>query len=155
MLKVYICEDDKSQRDQYSKIIQDIIAIENLDFKVEMISEDPRKVLEHVKNVKGQGSGIYFLDIELKVDDLNGIILAQEIRKYDPRGFVVFVTTHSEMTLLTFKYNVEAMDYIIKDITKDNIKNIKEKFRTVQANKISQSQVLKMRKTITNSAKLW
>ncbi|MDR1771964.1 MAG: LytTR family DNA-binding domain-containing protein, partial [Hungatella sp.] len=47
----------------------------------------------------------------------NGIELAQEIRKYDPRGYIVFVTTHSEMAVLTFRYKVEAMDFIAKDDT--------------------------------------
>ncbi len=120
MLKVYICEDVKSQRDQFLKIIQDTIEVEKLDIKIEMSSDDPQDVLEHVKNVKE--TGIYFLDIDLK-NKINGIFLAKEIRKYDPQGFIVFVTTHAEMTLLTFEYNIEAMDYIIKD----TMKNVQEK----------------------------
>ena len=63
---------------------------------------------------KSKVTGLYFLDIDLHADK-NGIELAQEIRKYDPRGYIVFVTTHSEMAVLTFKYKVEAMDFIIKD----------------------------------------
>jgi len=61
-------------------------------------------------------TGLYFLDIDLQ-SNRNGIELAQEIRKYDPRGYVVFVTTHSEMAILTFRYKVEAMDFITKDET--------------------------------------
>jgi two-component system response regulator AgrA len=57
---------------------------------------------------------MYFLDVDLN-SELNGISLAAEIRKYDPRGFIVFITTHSEMSYLTFQYKVEAMDYIVKD----------------------------------------
>jgi two-component system response regulator AgrA len=46
---------------------------------------------------------------------MNGLILAQEIRKHDPRGFIIFITTHSEMSYLTFLYKCEALDFIIKD----------------------------------------
>lgn len=38
-----------------------------------------------------------------------------ELRRKDPRGFIVFVTVHDELALDTFKYNIEALDYIIKD----------------------------------------
>lgn len=61
-----------------------------------------------------QVNGLYFLDIDLN-SNINGIKLAEEIRKYDPRGFIIFITTHAEMSYLTFLYKVEAMDYIIKD----------------------------------------
>jgi len=123
MLKIYICEDIKEQRDQFLKDIKDIIALEDLDMKIEISSEDPYEVLEHVKNIKE--TGLYFLDINLKTN-IDGVVLAKEIRKYDPRGFIVFITTHTELTLLTFEHQVEALDYIIKDTI--NMGNNKEKF---------------------------
>lgn len=46
---------------------------------------------------------------------MNGFELAQEIRKFDPRGFIIFITTHAELSYMTFTYKVEALDYIIKD----------------------------------------
>lgn len=70
---------------------------------------------------KSEITGLYFLDIDLQAEK-NGIELAQEIRKYDPRGYIVFITTHSEMAVLTFRYKVEAMDFIIKD----NVKTLPE-----------------------------
>lgn len=42
-------------------------------------------------------------------------MLGAEIRKYDPNAKIVFITTHAELTYLTFLYKVEAMDYIPKD----------------------------------------
>ena len=122
MLKVYICEDIQAHLDQLLEMTKDIIAIKNLDMVIEMISKDPEEILENVKKV--QGTGLYLLDVNLKTD-MTGFMLAKEIRKYDPTGYIVFITTHSEMTLLTFKYGVEAMDYIIKDDIK-NLKKIKE-----------------------------
>ncbi|WP_241960035.1 PfkB family carbohydrate kinase, partial [Staphylococcus gallinarum] len=43
--------------------------------------------------------------------------LASEIRKHDPVGNIIFVTSHSELTYLTFVYKVAAMDFIFKDGT--------------------------------------
>ena len=46
---------------------------------------------------------------------MNGIKLGSEIRKHDPVGNIIFVTSHSELTYLTFVYKVAAMDFIFKD----------------------------------------
>ncbi|MBA5760556.1 response regulator, partial [Escherichia coli] len=54
-----------------------------------------------------QGMGLYFLDIDLGQPDMNGFELAQEIRKFDPRGFIIFITTHAELSYMTFTYKVE------------------------------------------------
>jgi two-component system response regulator AgrA len=120
MLKVFVCEDNKEQRERFTKIIKDIIMIENIDMEMALDTESPERLIEYIK--ESRISGLYFLDIDLKAS-INGINLASEIRKYDPRGFIVFVTTHAEMSYLTFTYKVEAMDYIIKD----NYNNIKER----------------------------
>ncbi len=112
MLKVFICEDNKEERERFSKIISDIILIENYDIELELVSSNPNELINHI--AKNDFSGLYFLDIDLK-SEINGIELAAKIRKYDSRGFIVFITTHAEMSYLTFIYKVEAMDYIIKD----------------------------------------
>lgn len=59
---------------------------------------------------------LYFLDIDIKGDSLQGLKMAQYIRFYNPYAIIVFVTTHSEFATLTFKYKVSALDFISKDI---------------------------------------
>lgn len=112
MLSIFICEDDVKQKERYLKAVQDTIMIENLDMEIALSTTDPFSLIEHLK--ENDTTGIYFLDIDLKAK-INGIELAAEIRKYDPRGFIVFITTHSEMSYITFLCKVEAMDFIIKD----------------------------------------
>lgn len=112
MLNIIICEDNELERIKITKFIKDIIMIENLDMKVTLTTDNPNNILEFLK--QNEISGLYFLDVNLNAD-LNGIMLAAKIREYDPRGFIVFITTHAEMSYLTFIYKVEAMDYIIKD----------------------------------------
>ena len=53
---------------------------------------------------------------------MNGLTLAQRIRQVQPRCFIVFITSHSEMSFLTFQYKAEALDFIIKD-TPEHIKS--------------------------------
>lgn len=123
MLEVYICEDNKAQLDTILKSIKNIILIEDFDMNVVIATQDPYDVIKYLKQKKS--TGIYFLDVELK-SDINGIELAKEIRKYDSRGFIIFITTHDEMTPITFKYKVEALDYIVKDDFNKIYNRIKE-----------------------------
>jgi len=112
MLKIYICEDDRIQREKIIEIIEESIMILDLDMSIDLATKDPYELLTRV--AKQKKMGVYFLDINLQTD-INGIQLGEKIRKYDPRGFIIFITTHVEMSSLTFTYKVEALDYIIKD----------------------------------------
>ena len=45
--------------------------------------------------------------------------LAREIRKDNPFAIIVFTSSHSEFALLTFRYQVAALDFIPKDLADD------------------------------------
>lgn len=119
MLKIYLCEDDEKHRAVFQKFIEEVIMIEDFDMAVELALEKPKELLEAIS--KRSESSIYFLDVNLNAD-ISGLQLASEIRKTDPRGYIVFISSHAEMSSLTFQYKVEALDYIIKD-KYVNIKN--------------------------------
>ena len=112
MLNIFVCEDQDDQRQAIAQLIQNIILIEELDMKLVYDTGDPYALLEKVTS--SQNTGIYFLDIDLN-SSMNGMKLAQQIRSYDPRGFIIFITAHSELSYMTFQYRVEAMDFVLKD----------------------------------------
>lgn len=112
MLDIFVCEDDASQRQTIVQTIENTVLIEELDMRLVLDAEDPYVLLEKVKT--SQNTGIYFLDIDLN-SNMNGMKLAQQIRLSDPRGFIIFITAHSELSYMTFQYRVEAMDFILKD----------------------------------------
>ena len=111
MLKVYICEDDYYQQFYLKKIISKTICIENYDMELSLATSDPYKLLNDIKNTNH--TGIYFLDVHLN-SDINGIELAEKIRFYDPRCFIVFITADSNKSNTIFLHKIEAMDYILK-----------------------------------------
>lgn len=112
MLDIFVCEDQAAQRRAIVQMIQNTILIEELDMQLALDTEDPYVLLETVSN--SQNTGIYFLDIDLN-STMNGMKLAQQIRLSDPRGFIIFITAHSELSFMTFQYRVEAMDFVLKD----------------------------------------
>lgn len=125
-MKIYICEDDLSQLQYITKIINNYILIENLDMKIKLSTSDPSQILQEID----QEQSVYFLDIDLH-SDLNGLELASAIRNTDTHGYIIFITTHDEMAFETFKYQVAALDFILKD--QGNLKeNIVRVFQTIR-----------------------
>lgn len=112
MLNIFLCEDDAAQRKALAQLIRNTVLIEELDMELILATPNPYELLEAVK--ASRHTGVYFLDIDLKCD-MNGMKLAQQIRMFDPRCFIIFVTSHSELSYMTFQYRVEAMDFILKD----------------------------------------
>lgn len=116
MLKIHICEDDFIQRENLKELTEKIIKMEQFPMKLGYVEENPYCLLDKMKEEKE--NGVFFLDIDLK-QKMNGLELAKIIREYQPRCYIIFVTTHSEMSYMTFTYKVEAMDFIIKDNPED------------------------------------
>lgn len=117
MIDIIICEDNNIQRKQIEDIIIEEINTSKVNLHIALSSSSSNEILKYVINSKNKNF-IYFLDVELK-GNINGIELANIIRKYDLNGYIIFVTSHAELSLLTFKYKVQAMDYILKSNEKE------------------------------------
>lgn len=128
MIEVFVCEDDVRQREQLNEYIKNYIMIRALDMELTLSTHNPEVLIDYVK--KSNKKGLYFLDVNLE-HEMSGISLGAEIRKYDPDGAIVFITTHAELTYLTFLYKVEALDYIIKNEFEDIKKRVIECIDTV------------------------
>lgn len=117
MLPIYICEDNPTLLQHYQSMIDNILLMEEFDMQIQAAVTTPDELLQAAKQYREEHEsrdGFYLLDIDLNAD-IDGFDLAKEIRNFDSRGFIVFITTHSELAMLTFKYQIEAMDFILKD----------------------------------------
>ena len=113
MLSVYICEDEEEVRRIQRECLEKQIMIQGYDMEIALCSGRPGEILEAVE--KNPGRGIYFLDVELKGEEMDGFALGREIRRLDPRGFIVYVTAYGNLAFETFRYHLEALDYIVKE----------------------------------------
>ncbi|WP_086350863.1 LytR/AlgR family response regulator transcription factor [Candidatus Enterococcus clewellii] len=124
MLTVFICEDDPIQRLLYKDIIERHIIMEELNMKLTVTTDNPLDILQYLDK-NAFNTGIYFLDIDLN-HSLSGLELAMEIRKRDSLGKIIFVTTHDEFAPLTYRYKIEALDFIEKTNIEDTAFRLKE-----------------------------
>ena len=147
MLHIFVCEDDDAQRKNVVQTIHNTVMMEELDMQLVLDTADPYELLEAVKT--SQNTGIYFLDIDLNCD-MNGMKLAQQIRKFDPRCFIIFITAHSELSYMTFQYRVEAMDFVLKDNPDEAKVKIREcllhawERHTLQTNKVRKTYTIEI-----------
>lgn len=116
MLEIYICDDHKEEAKQFETYIQKHLMSfdtpQEPDIHVNPPFYSALDLLSALDNPNQ--TGLYFLDVNLGAG-MNGFELAEKIRGLDSRGFIVFVTTHAEMSSLVFEYQLEAMDYILKE----------------------------------------
>ena len=146
MLDIYICEDTAEILEHTKKTIENHLIIENLDAQLVLASSHPQEVLSHYQAC--QNPALFFLDIDLGTN-INGIQLASDIRQLNKQCFIVFITTHLEMTLLTFQYKVEAMDFIVKPASTQQLQDcIHTALNRISQNKPNTLQIKVDDKTI-------
>lgn len=138
MLNVIICDDINAELVNFTKIIENVIIIENYDMKVQLATNNPYDVLSYIE--KSKTTGVYFLDVDLKCE-LNGIELAEKIRQFDPRGYIIIVTAYPDTMPLIFKHKIEAMDFIKKSDYFDIRNRIEECVKNAYQKHVSHSTV--------------
>ena len=111
MIPVYICDDEPPIRKNLEQIVAGQILILDSDMGPVRALDDPDELLRAQR--EDAVPAIYFLDIDFP-GRMSGLELAQKLRRYDPRGFIVFITAHSDLAFETFRLRLEALDYIVK-----------------------------------------
>lgn len=115
MLNIIICEDEIELLQTYQLIVKNYIkAHPQVKIQLVLATSNPRDVeiymADHPNDLK-----LYILDIEFPASKIKGIDLASKIRETDLNAKIIFITTHEELSTLTFERKVEPLDYITKE----------------------------------------
>ncbi len=113
MIRVYLCDDEQTWLEQLNKSIVDYQIKSDWELTMGYQSTSPVELLRMLSEDTPVG-GIYFLDIDFKTT-INGLELAKQIRELDSQASIIFITTHDEMVMETFRLKLAVLDYIIKD----------------------------------------
>jgi two-component system, LytTR family, response regulator AgrA len=121
-MKLAILEDDSLQREHLLKSIRNYALFQEPSIEIIVCTDKPNELLQHKEYTQ---IDCYLLDIELN-GPIDGMEVAQTIRRENPFSQIIFVTGHAERLPLTFTYKLAALDFIIKrtpdQITLDVIK---------------------------------
>ena len=117
---VVVCDDDPVQAEEIAKMAKNaqmyLSDEDPVEFDFKIIGHSYDEVANYLGNNHLNGA-FYFLDIELSdsAHAKTGLDLAELAKKQDPRAQIIFVTTHEELSLMTFQRRIGPIDYIIKD----------------------------------------
>lgn len=114
MVSIYICDDEPEILEFIKKEIENQILIQAYDMKIARADTKPESLIQEVKRSQSKRN-LYFFDVDFKEKEYDGFMLGKTIRKMDPHGTIVYITSYKDLAYKTFQYHLEAFDYIVKD----------------------------------------
>lgn len=121
MLLVAVCDDLQSDRQKINDYIKDYCSKKDYDLDIHAF-ESGEALAEHYVNGNAFFD-IIFLDIYMV--EINGIMTAKQIRKYDGDCKIIFTTTSTEHALESFE--VFPYNYLTKPIARASFDSVFEK----------------------------
>ena len=107
--RIAICDDEEAQREYLVSLVRSWSAEAGVTAKVTAFSSGESLLFGK------DGQDIFLLDIEMP--GIDGIALAQELRKTAPHAPIVFITGYDRY--LAKGYDVAALHYLLKPLDKD------------------------------------
>lgn len=118
LLRIAVCDDEKLIVDEISQIIDNFTDDNEESIKVYKFNDGYELIKSNIK------FNLIFLDIEMP--EINGIELAENIRKIDSKVQIVYVTNYQNY--MKKAYNVHAFDYIQKPVEREQIHRVLEDY---------------------------
>ncbi|MFD3156321.1 LytR/AlgR family response regulator transcription factor [Haloimpatiens sp. FM7330] len=114
MLKVAVCDDEKTEREIIVHMIDRFLKLNNKCYKLFEFGNG-EDLISSIRDFD-----IYFLDI--KMDKLTGIEAAKKIRLINEKAVIIFITGLKDYVFDAF--DVRAFHYILKPINEAKLKKI-------------------------------
>lgn len=122
---IFLLEDNNVERQQFKQILQAIINSKHaLSHSVITSFANTDSLNRHLPSPSSRN--IFILDLEINGEPQAGLKMSQVIRQHDPQAYIIFLTIHDEFLYQSYKYRVNALDFIDKkqgtirdDLTKD------------------------------------
>lgn len=115
MLNFVICDDNANVLNKLSHMFESIFMKNDLKAKIAFKTTKDSELLSYVTE---NPIDVLVLDINLH-SKLNGIEIANSIRKKNKDCYIIFTTAHSEFVFLA--YQCKTFDYLCKPITNERL----------------------------------
>lgn len=115
MLNFVLCDDNASVLGKLSQILESIFIQNGYNAQIAFQCTNPNELLFYLSK---HTPDVIFLDINFH-SEISGLTLAQQIRKYNKKSYIIFVTGHLEYSPIAYQYG--TFDYISKPFTYDRI----------------------------------
>ena len=113
MLYIYICEDEEVQLNYIREMITEYIADQRIDARIVAARQDPEEIMAELHDYCQPA--IFFIDIQLDGYDMDGFDLARRLKWLNSEYAVVFLTSSTDFAYKVFEYDLEVLDYVVKE----------------------------------------
>lgn len=110
MLNFIICDDDIHMINKLSLLFEKAFIKNDLEAKIVLKTQNYKDVLSFMSS---NIVNVVVLDIEFKNSKLNGLDIANEIRKINKDCYIIFITSHFEYLMKAYDYKTFA--YLFKN----------------------------------------
>jgi len=110
MLNFVICDDEVNMLNRLSSLFEKAFIKNDFSAKIVLKTSDYKKVLSFMSS---NIVNVVVLDIEFKNSNMNGLNIAEEIRKINKDCYIIFVTSHFEYLMQAYDYKTFA--YLFKN----------------------------------------
>lgn len=115
VLNFVLCDDNLNTLNKLSHMFESVFMKNDLEAKIAFKTTKDSELLLHMKE---NPIDVLILDINLN-SKLDGIEIANQIRKKNKDCYIIFTTAHSEFVFLAYK--CKTFDYLCKPITKERL----------------------------------
>lgn len=114
-MNVYLIEDDLKFAKQLSKTIKDALKNKKTweTLNIVHVKSDYFRFISSLEK-EALDRSVFIFDIELSNCKQTGLSLAKQLRNFDFESYIIFLTSHIEMTAMTYQYNLKALNFIYK-----------------------------------------
>ena len=117
MLNFIICDDEPNMINKLSLLFEKAFLKNDFDAKIVLKTSNYEKLLSFMSS---NLVNVVVLDIEFKNSKINGLQIAEEIRKINKDCYIIFITSHFEYVMKAYEYKTFA--YLFKNsITVDTL----------------------------------
>ena len=118
-MNIAICDDELAVLKAIAKITEASIISNNINAEVSLATTEQSLIYDGIKNNE---IDVLFLDVDFNNLGMNGIQFGIELRKINKNFKLIFMTSHFEYVMFSFK--CKTFDYIMKPLDLEKITNV-------------------------------
>ena len=110
MLNFIICDDDIHMINKLALLFEKAFIKNDFDAQIVLKTSNYKEIISYISS---NPVNVVVLDIEFKNSKINGLNIAEEIRKINKDCYIIFITSHFEYVMEAYDYNTFA--YLFKN----------------------------------------
>lgn len=121
-IRVALCDDEETVREYLGRLLEEWKERQNDQLQIEYFESAESFLFQYEEDKRWQ---LLILDIEM--GKMNGVDLAKKVREHNKEVQILFVTGY--MDYISDGYEVEALHYLLKPVTKEKLFSVLDRAR--------------------------